>query len=253
MLFGKSILKNFRLTVLFIWVDAKKLEICTQFMDEIIVAKGIFKSYGKVSVLKDLDLKVCKGELIAIMGKSGSGKSTLLHILGTLDNADSGTLIVAGNDPMKMEANRLSEFRNKEIGFVFQFHHLLPEFNLLENIQMPAHIAGWDKASISSRAEELLHYFDLERIQSQKPSQLSGGEQQRAAICRALFNRPSIILADEPTGNLDQSNAEEFHRLIRKLSEDFDQTFVIVSHQLDLAVQCDKIFILEAGSLHLKV
>ncbi len=221
-------------------------------MEEIISAKGISKSYTHVPVLQNLDLTVLKGELIAIMGKSGSGKSTLLHIMGTLDHPDSGSLVLAGHNPFTMSLNQLAEFRNKEIGFVFQFHHLLPEFNLAENIQMPAFIAGWDKSKIASRSQELLTYFDLQSVQTQKPSQLSGGEQQRAAICRALFNAPSIILADEPTGNLDQSNAEEFHRLIRKLSTDFNQTFVIVSHQLELADQCDKIYILERGALHIK-
>jgi lipoprotein-releasing system ATP-binding protein len=221
-------------------------------MEEIISAKGISKSYTHVPVLQNLDLTVLKGELIAIMGKSGSGKSTLLHILGTLDHPDSGDLVLAGQKPFSMSLNQLAEFRNKEIGFVFQFHHLLPEFNLVENIQMPAFIAGWDKPRIVARAQELLAYFDLQSIQTQKPSQLSGGEQQRAAICRALFNAPSIILADEPTGNLDQSNAEEFHRLIRNLSKDFNQTFIIVSHQPELAEQCDKIYVLERGSLHIK-
>lgn len=221
-------------------------------MEEIISAKGISKSYTHVPVLQNLDLTVLKGELIAIMGKSGSGKSTLLHIMGTLDHPDSGSLVLAGHNPFTMSLNQLAEFRNKEIGFVFQFHHLLPEFNLVENIQMPAFIAGWDKSKIASRSQELLTYFDLQSVQTQKPSQLSGGEQQRAAICRALFNAPSIILADEPTGNLDQSNAEEFHRLIRKLSTDFNQTFVIVSHQLELADQCDKIYVLERGALHIK-
>ena len=221
-------------------------------MEEIISAKGISKSYTHVPVLQNLDLTVLKGELIAIMGKSGSGKSTLLHIIGTLDHPDSGSLVLAGHNPFTMSLNQLAEFRNKEIGFVFQFHHLLPEFNLVENIQMPAFIAGWDKSRIAARSQELLTYFDLQSVQTQKPSQLSGGEQQRAAICRALFNAPSIILADEPTGNLDQSNAEEFHRLIRKLSTDFNQTFVIVSHQLELADQCDKIYVLERGALHIK-
>jgi lipoprotein-releasing system ATP-binding protein len=200
----------------------------------------------------DLDLSVTKGEVIAIMGKSGSGKSTLLHILGTLDKQDSGILTLAGTNPDKMNANALADFRNHHIGFVFQFHHLLPEFDLKENISMPAFIAGKDKDSIESRANFLLEYFGIETNRHKKPGQLSGGEQQRAAICRALFNNPALILADEPTGNLDQKNAEEFHLLIRKLSTDFHQTFVIVTHQPDLADQCDKIMILEGGQLHLK-
>lgn len=222
------------------------------YMQEIISAKGISKSYDTVSVLKDLDLIVFKGEVIAIMGKSGSGKSTLLHIIGTLDKQDSGELIIAGENPKSLNSNKLAEFRNNQIGFVFQFHHLLPEFDLNENISMPAFIAGKDNTFIESRADMLLHYFGIESNKHKKPSQLSGGEQQRAAICRALFNSPALILADEPTGNLDQKNAEEFHQLIRKLSTDFNQTFVIVTHQSDLADQCDKILILEGGKLHLK-
>ncbi|MBP6794837.1 MAG: ABC transporter ATP-binding protein [Saprospiraceae bacterium] len=216
-----------------------------------IQAENITKSFGSVQVLQCLDLQVTKGELIAIMGKSGSGKSTLLHILGTLDKADSGMLKIAGKNPNEFNEDRLAEFRNKEIGFVFQFHHLLPEFNLLENISMPGYIAGDKNEVLQSRAAFLLDYFGLKNQVNNKPAQLSGGEQQRGAICRALFNEPSIILADEPTGNLDQQNAEEFHRLIRKLSTDFDQTFIIVTHQADLADQCDKVMILESGKLRI--
>ncbi len=220
-------------------------------MEWIIQAENITKSFGSVQVLQCLDLQVTKGELIAIMGKSGSGKSTLLHILGTLDKADSGMLKIAGKNPNEFNEDRLAEFRNKEIGFVFQFHHLLPEFNLLENISMPGYIAGDKNEVLQSRAAFLLDYFGLKNQVNNKPAQLSGGEQQRGAICRALFNEPSIILADEPTGNLDQQNAEEFHRLIRKLSTDFDQTFIIVTHQADLADQCDKVMILESGKLRI--
>jgi len=220
-------------------------------MEWIIQAENITKSFGSVQVLQCLDLQVTKGELIAIMGKSGSGKSTLLHILGTLDKADSGMLKIAGKNPNELNQDRLAEFRNKEIGFVFQFHHLLPEFNLLENISMPGYIAGNKNEVLQSRAAFLLDYFGLKNQVNNKPAQLSGGEQQRGAICRALFNEPSIILADEPTGNLDQQNAEEFHRLIRKLSTDFDQTFIIVTHQADLADQCDKVMILESGKLRI--
>lgn len=221
-------------------------------MQEIIFAQGINKSYGNVAVLRDLDLSVAKGEVIAIMGKSGSGKSTLLHILGTLDRQDSGILRIADKFPDKMNANQLADFRNEQIGFVFQFHHLLPEFDLKENISMPGFIAGKDPTTINLRVKKLLEYFGLEACIAKKPSQLSGGEQQRAAICRALFNEPALILADEPTGNLDQKNAEEFHLLIRKLSNDFHQTFVVVTHQPDLAEQCDKILLLENGKLHQK-
>lgn len=221
-------------------------------MEWIIQAENITKTFGSVQVLQSLDLQVTKGELIAIMGKSGSGKSTLLHILGTLDKPDSGMLKIAGKNPNEFNQDRLAEFRNKEIGFVFQFHHLLPEFNLLENISMPGYIAGNNKELLQTRAAFLLDYFGLKNQINNKPAQLSGGEQQRGAICRALFNKPSIILADEPTGNLDQQNAEEFHRLIRNLSTDFNQTFIIVTHQADLADQCDKVMILESGKLHVR-
>ena len=221
-------------------------------MEYIISARQLCKSYGDVTVLKDLDLDVGQGEIIAIMGKSGSGKSTLLHILGTLDRPDTGTVTIAGQTPFSLSPDKLSEFRNKEIGFVFQFHHLLPEFDLKENISMPGYIGGWSKKDMDDRANTLIQYFGLQANINKKPSQLSGGEQQRAAICRALFSHPSVILADEPTGNLDQSNAEEFHILIRQLSTDFNQTFVIVTHQPDLADQCDKILTLENGSLHLR-
>jgi lipoprotein-releasing system ATP-binding protein len=221
-------------------------------MDWIIQAENLKKAFGSVQVLQSLSLQVTKGELIAIMGKSGSGKSTLLHILGTLDTPDSGILKIAGKEPLKYNPDRLAEFRNKEIGFVFQFHHLLPEFNLTENITMPGYIAGKTKEVLQARASFLLGYFGLQNQVNNKPAQLSGGEQQRGAICRALFNEPSIILADEPTGNLDQQNAEEFHRLIRKLSTDFNQTFIIVTHQSDLADQCDKVMILESGQLKLR-
>ncbi|MEP7268822.1 MAG: ABC transporter ATP-binding protein [Saprospiraceae bacterium] len=218
-------------------------------MEPIIKATGLYKSFGMVPVLQDLDIEVVRGDLIAIMGKSGSGKSTLLHIIGTLDQADAGELLIAGENPTILTANQLSDFRNSKIGFVFQFHHLLPEFDLKENICMPGFIAGKEKNRINQRAEFLLKYFDLESHMHQKPSQLSGGEQQRGAICRALFNEPAIILADEPTGNLDQANAEEFHKMIKQLSQDFNQTFVIVTHQPDLAEQCNKVYLLENGKL----
>lgn len=221
-------------------------------MECVIQAENINKAFGSVLVLQALNLQVSKGELIAIMGKSGSGKSTLLHILGTLDTPDSGFLKIAGKEPFKYTPDKLAEFRNKEIGFVFQFHHLLPEFNLAENISMPGYIAGKSKDTIQARASFLIEYFGLRNQVNNKPGQMSGGEQQRGAICRALFNEPSIILADEPTGNLDQQNAEEFHRLIRKLSTDFNQTFIIVTHQADLADQCDKVMILESGQLKMR-
>lgn len=220
--------------------------------EEILRAIHIDKSFEGRSVLKDLELTVDKGDLIAIMGKSGSGKSTLLHILGTLDAADHGELTIAGMHPDKMTKNQLSDFRNQRIGFVFQFHHLLPEFDLLENVLMPGFIAGTEKQSLRKRAMELIDYFGLGDVMHQKPGQLSGGEQQRAAICRALINQPSLILADEPTGNLDQQASEELHRMFGNLRTAFNQSFVIVTHQQDLASFCDKTYILQDGQLHLR-
>ena len=217
-----------------------------------IKAIQIQKSYGPLQVLKGVDLQVEKGELVSIVGASGAGKSTLLHIIGTLDKPDAGEVIMNDIRLSGLNEKELAHFRNKHIGFVFQFHHLLPEFDLKENISMPGYIGGWSKKDMDDRANTLIQYFGLQANINKKPSQLSGGEQQRAAICRALFSHPSVILADEPTGNLDQSNAEEFHRLIRQLSTDFNQTFVIVTHQPDLADQCDKILTLENGSLHLR-
>ena len=220
--------------------------------EEIINAKHIDKSFEGRTVLNDLDLIVNKGDLIAIMGKSGSGKSTLLHILGTLDAADQGELMIAGQNPAKMTKNQLSDFRNQRIGFVFQFHHLLPEFDLLENVLMPGYIAKTEKQSLLKRGMELIDYFGLTGVLHQKPGQLSGGEQQRAAICRALINQPGLILADEPTGNLDQEASEELHRMFGKLRSAFNQSFIIVTHQQDLASFCDKTYILHEGKLHLK-
>ena len=220
--------------------------------EEIINAKHIDKSFEGRTVLNDLDLIVNKGDLIAIMGKSGSGKSTLLHILGTLDAADQGELMIAGQNPAKMTKNQLSDFRNQRIGFVFQFHHLLPEFDLLENVLMPGYIAKTEKQSLLKRGMDLIDYFGLTGVLHQKPGQLSGGEQQRAAICRALINQPGLILADEPTGNLDQEASEELHRMFGKLRSAFNQSFIIVTHQQDLASFCDKTYILHEGKLHLK-
>ncbi|MDZ4710637.1 MAG: ABC transporter ATP-binding protein [Saprospiraceae bacterium] len=221
--------------------------------EEILKAKHIDKSFEGRIVLNDLDLTVNQGDLIAIMGKSGSGKSTLLHILGTLDAADQGELLIAGQNPAKMTKNQLSDFRNQRIGFVFQFHHLLPEFDLLENVLMPGYIAKTEKQTLLRRGMELIDYFGLGGVLHQKPGQLSGGEQQRAAICRALINQPGLILADEPTGNLDQEASEELHRMFGKLRSTFNQSFVIVTHQQDLASFCDKTYILHEGKLHLKV
>lgn len=237
----------------FIFMHRQKRRDLHAMSEEILRAVHIDKSFEGRSVLKELDLSVGRGDLIAIMGKSGSGKSTLLHILGTLDTADKGELIIDGQHPGQMTKNQLSDFRNQQIGFVFQFHHLLPEFDLLENVLMPGFIAKTEKQSLNRRAMELIDYFGLSGVMHQKPGQLSGGEQQRAAICRALINQPSLILADEPTGNLDQEASEELHRMFGKLRATFNQSFVIVTHQQDLASFCDKTYILQEGKLHLRV
>jgi lipoprotein-releasing system ATP-binding protein len=228
---------------------SKKQRFVSDSMDWMVSAQGIYKSFGSFHVLKDLDLYVSKGSLVAIMGKSGSGKSTLLHILGTLDSPDQGQLQIGDRQPGLLNEDELAAFRNKQIGFVFQFHHLLPEFTLWENICIPGFIAGHSDAENHRKAKELIQYFGLESEAQKKPAQLSGGQQQRGAICRALFNEPAIVLADEPTGNLDEANAEEFHRMIRQLSKDFQQTFIIATHQADLADLCDQVYHLEQGRL----
>ncbi|MEM6396151.1 MAG: ABC transporter ATP-binding protein [Bacteroidota bacterium] len=205
-----------------------------------IEAQNIHKSYGKLHVLKGVDLKVDRGEIVSIVGKSGAGKSTLLHILGTLDSADSGKLIIDGQDLQTSNGKKLAAFRNERIGFIFQFHHLLPEFDAVDNVCMPAYIAGTDVGKAKSRAKELLDYLDLGDRLDHKPGELSGGEQQRVAVARALMNNPAIVFADEPSGNLDTSNSESLHEMILKLRNDFDQTFVIVTHNMDLAAMSDR-------------
>ena len=214
-----------------------------------IKAKDICKSYGELQVLKGLNLHIKKGEIVSIIGKSGAGKSTLLHILGTLDNPDSGSLIINDTETNRLKANDLSLFRNKNIGFVFQFHHLLPEFNALENVCIPAYINKQSVASSEKRAKELLDYLGLADRLTHKPSQLSGGEQQRVAIARALMNNPGVVFADEPTGNLDSASSQEIHKLIFQLRKDFEQTFVIVTHNNELAASCDRTLEMSDGLL----
>lgn len=215
-----------------------------------LVAKNIQKSYGTLQVLKGLDLSVRPGEIISIVGKSGSGKSTLLHILGTLDTPDQGTLLVNGQEVFLMKENQLAAFRNKEIGFIFQFHHLLNEFTAQENVAIPAFIQGADKAKSMNRAAELLDYLGLKNRIDHKPTQLSGGEQQRVAVARALMNNPKVVFADEPTGNLDNDTSEDLHSLLLSLRKDFNQTFVIVTHNDELANLSDRKLILRDGILH---
>lgn len=214
-----------------------------------IKAQNIRKSYGELEVLKGLNLHIAKGEIVSIIGKSGAGKSTLLHILGTLDNTDSGSLIINDVETNQLNSKELSSFRNKNIGFVFQFHHLLPEFNALENVCIPAYIAKQSVAQAEKRAKELLDYLGLSDRLTHKPTQLSGGEQQRVAIARALMNNPGVVFADEPTGNLDSASSQEIHRLLFQLRKDFEQTFVIVTHNNELAASCDRTLEMSDGLL----
>jgi lipoprotein-releasing system ATP-binding protein len=205
-----------------------------------IKAQGIVKKFGNLTVLKGIDMSVKEGEIVSIVGASGAGKSTLLQILGTLEKPEEGHITIGGVAVNKLSDQSLSAFRNQKIGFVFQFHHLLPEFTALENICIPAFIAGTSKTKAIDRAKYLLDYFKLSERSEHKPSELSGGEQQRIAVARALMNHPAVILADEPSGNLDSNSANELHRLFFKLREEFNQTFVIVTHNPELAVMADR-------------
>lgn len=214
-----------------------------------IEAKGIYKSFGNVDVIKGIDLHIDKGEIVTIVGASGAGKSTLLQIIGTLEKADKGEVIINGQNISKMSQKTLAAFRNKNIGFVFQFHHLLPEFTALENICIPAFIAGTSKSNALSKATQLLDYLNLTDRAHHKPSMLSGGEQQRVAVARALINNPAVILADEPSGNLDSQNAKELHELFFKLREQTGQTFVIVTHNPDLAQMADRTLTIKDGKI----
>lgn len=214
-----------------------------------IQANGIYKSFGNVDVIKGIDLHVDKGEFVTIVGASGAGKSTLLQIIGTLEKADKGDVVFDGQNITKMNQKNLAAFRNKNIGFVFQFHHLLPEFTALENICIPAFIAGTSKRDATDRAMQLLEYLKLTDRADHKPSMLSGGEQQRIAVARALINKPSIILADEPSGNLDSQNARELHELFFKLREQTGQTFIIVTHNNELALMADRVLTIKDGKI----
>ena len=205
-----------------------------------IQAKGIEKSFGDLKVLKGIDFNVSKSEVVSIMGASGAGKSTLLQILGTLSTPDSGSLVIDGTDVLRLKGNALSEFRNRRIGFVFQFHHLLPEFTALENVMIPAFIAGRLRKDAEQTAKALLSDLGLSERLEHKPSQLSGGEQQRVAIARALVNNPAVLFADEPSGNLDSKTKDELHRLFFDLRDKYGQTIVIVTHDPDLAKMCDR-------------
>jgi lipoprotein-releasing system ATP-binding protein len=212
-----------------------------------LIAQQLFKSYGDLPILKGIDLEVKKGEIVAIVGASGAGKTTLLQLLGTLDTPDSGEISLNGINPFSLSSKELSAFRNQHIGFIFQFHQLLPEFTALENCILPALIKGTPKKEAEDRAIELLDLVGLTNRSVHKPAELSGGEQQRIAVCRALMNQPSILLADEPSGNLDSHNAVELHKLFFTLREKFNQTFVIVTHNEDLANQADRKLVMKDG------
>lgn len=213
-----------------------------------IKATGIEKSFGSLKVLKGVNLEINKAEVVSIMGASGAGKSTLLQILGTLSTPDAGSLIIDGIDVLKLDSKSLAEFRNLRLGFVFQFHHLLPEFTALENVVIPAYIAGRGKKEAEQRAKELLTDMGLGERLTHKPSELSGGEQQRVAIARALINNPAVLFADEPSGNLDTKTKEEIHKLFFDLRDKYGQTVVIVTHDPDLAKMCDRSLFMVDGA-----
>jgi len=213
-------------------------------------AHGIYKSYGTLKVLKGINVDIEKGEIVSIVGASGAGKTTLLHILGTLDKSDEGLVEFNNIKITSLSDKKLSEFRNKNIGFVFQFHHLLPEFTALENICIPAYINKVNKKQAEARAMELLNFLGIAERSTHKPSELSGGEQQRVAVARALINNPRAILADEPSGNLDSTSAKELHKLFFTLREKFNQTFIIVTHNEELANMADRKLIIKDGVIN---
>lgn len=212
-----------------------------------IKAKNIKKSFGSLLVLKGVDLEVAKGEVVAIVGASGAGKTTLMQILGTLSTPDSGELEIDGINPFALKDKQLARFRNQRLGFVFQFHHLLPEFTALENVMIPALIAGVSQAQAKQRAMELLQTVGLGQRASHKPQQLSGGEQQRVAIARALANNPAVLFADEPSGNLDSATKQEIHQLFFDLRDKLGQTVVIITHDESLAAMCDRSLVMKDG------
>jgi len=230
-------------------VGITKSEIINQEINQVIEIKNIVKSYGELKVLKGIDLTIKEKEIVTIVGASGAGKSTLLHILGTLDTPDEGELLYDSVDIARLSSNKLSEFRNNNIGFVFQFHHLLPEFTALENVCIPAWIKGTGKKEAELRAMELLTLLGLADRVNHKPNQLSGGEQQRVSVARALVNQPRVVLADEPSGNLDTRTKNELHQLFFTLREKLGQTFVIVTHDTELAHMSDRQIKLNDGML----
>ncbi len=212
-----------------------------------ISVSGLYKSYGGLPVLKGVELQIEKGEIVSIVGASGAGKTTLLQIMGTLDHADKGSVKIGGQEVWGLKGKALANFRNRNIGFVFQFHQLLPEFNALENVCMPAWIGGAGESEARTKAKALLDFLGLSERITHKPAALSGGEQQRVAVARALINNPGVILADEPSGNLDSKSAEELHQLFFQLRKEFNQTFVIVTHNQELARQSDRTLTIKDG------
>lgn len=214
-----------------------------------ISGQNIHKKYGAVEVLKGVDITINKGEVASIVGPSGSGKSTLLHILGTLDRADTGTVVMNDTKMHALTGKKLAAFRNRHIGFVFQFHHLLPEFNAWENVSIPGWLAGRSKTEVKDEAHRLLSMLGLSARTENKPNELSGGEQQRVAVARALINRPDIVMADEPTGNLDSVNARELHELFFDLRDKFQQTFLVVTHNEELARLSDRVLHMKDGKI----
>ncbi|MBO9150726.1 ABC transporter ATP-binding protein [Chitinophaga sp. GCM10012297] len=214
-----------------------------------LTARNVTKNYSNLQVLKGVDISVSKGEIVTIVGSSGAGKSTLLHILGTLDSPTGGEITINGIPTGGLQGKRLADFRNRHIGFIFQFHHLLPEFNALENVSIPGFIAGAKKAAVKERAEYLLETLGLKDRMDHRPRELSGGEQQRVAVARALINSPAVIMADEPTGNLDSRNARELHQLFLQLRDQFRQTFIIVTHNEELATLSDRQLVMKDGKI----
>jgi|TARA_B110000046_G_scaffold122751_1_gene129333 lipoprotein-releasing system ATP-binding protein len=214
-----------------------------------IQASHITKSFGDLQILKDINLDIKKGEIVSIVGASGAGKTTLLQILGTLDRPNNGSLIINNTEVTSLKANALSKFRNTQIGFVFQFHQLLPEFTALENVCIPAFIKGLNKKKAELKAMEYLDFLGIKDRMSHKPSELSGGEQQRVAVARALINQPAVLYADEPSGNLDSKNSKELHQLFFDLRDQFNQTFVIVTHNEDLANMADRKLVIADGMI----
>lgn len=212
-----------------------------------LIASGIEKKYGNLKVLKGVNTKVEKGEVVSIVGSSGAGKSTLLHILGTLDTADKGELEISGVNISALKQKQLAKFRNENIGFVFQFHNLLPEFTALENVCIPGFLGGKNESEIRKRGKDLLELLNLSHRMDHKPTEMSGGEQQRAAVARALINSPSIVFADEPSGNLDSQNAEDLHELFFKLQKDLKQTFIIVTHNNEFADMANRKLVMKDG------